>query len=90
MLEAHADRLDRLYRQQARVTFETVAGKRGPALAVSIALSEPGQNIRVLLEGKEVEYYLVRGGEPLRADPHEERVDRGVYLLLAELAAQVD
>jgi hypothetical protein len=88
MLEAHADRLDRLCRQQTGVTFETVAGAKGAALAVNIPLTEPGEAIRVLLEGKEVQYYLLRGGEPIVADPHEDRVDRGVYLLLAELAAQ--
>jgi len=88
MIEAHADRLDRLYRQQAGVTFEAVAGKRGPALAVNIPLTEPDESIRVLLEEKEVQYYLLRGGDTIVADPHEDRVDRGVYLLLAELAAQ--
>lgn len=88
MLEAHAERLDRLYRQQAGVTFAAAEGNRGPALAVTVPLTEPGSAIRVLLEGDEVRYYLLRGGELLVADPQEDRVDRGVYLLLAELAAQ--
>jgi proteasome lid subunit RPN8/RPN11 len=87
-IEAHADRLDRLYRQQAGIRFDMVTGKHGPALAVIVPLAGPEGAIRVLLEGKEVRYYLVRGGEVLAADAGEDRVDRGVYLLLAELADQ--
>jgi len=87
-IETHADRLDRLARQQAGVTFEVVAGPEGTALAVTVPLAEPGNAIRVLLEEKEVCYLLERGGEVLAADPHETRVDQGVYLLLAELASQ--
>lgn len=87
-IEAHADELDRLYRQQAGVTFEVTAGRHGPALAVHVPLAEPGGAVRVLVEGKEVFYYLQRGGEVLAADFHDDRLDRGVYLMLAELAAQ--
>jgi hypothetical protein len=42
----------------------------------------------VLLEDHEVRYFLTRGSDVLTPDFHEPRVDRGVYLLLAELAAQ--
>jgi proteasome lid subunit RPN8/RPN11 len=87
-IELHAERLDRLYRQQAGVVFDVAPGKHGPALAVHIALAEPGTELRVFLEGEEVRYYVVRDGELLAADPGESNVDRGVYLLLAELAAQ--
>jgi len=87
-LEAHAEPLDRLYRQQARVTFEVVAGQREPALAVDVSLAEPGNSVRVLLEGTDVRYFVRLEGELLAADSQESRADRGVYLLLAELAAQ--
>lgn len=90
ILEAHAERLERLFRQQAGISFSVVKGDKGPALALNVPLNEPDQALRVLLEGDEVFYYLLRGGEALAADPHESRVDRGVYLLLAELAAQQD
>jgi hypothetical protein len=33
-------------------------------------------------------YYVVRGGEVLEVQHHDEQVDRGVYLLLAELASR--
>jgi hypothetical protein len=88
VLEAHAEQIDRLMRQQAGVTFEVAEGKRGPALAVNLPLATPETALRVLLEGKQVQYYLIRDGEAFVADPREERIDRGVYLLLAELAAQ--
>jgi len=87
-IETHAERLDCLARQQTGVVFDVVSGERGTALSVRIPLAEANDAIRVLLNEKEVCYLLERGGEVLAADPHEPRVDRGVYLLLAELASQ--
>jgi hypothetical protein len=88
-LEAHADRLDRLYCQQAALKFEVVTEEKGHALAVSVPLAEPGAVLRVLLRGSDVRYYLLRNGDLLTPDADEPRVDRGVYLLLAELAGQL-
>jgi hypothetical protein len=87
LVEEHAERLDRLARQMARVKFDVVPGREGTALAVTVPLADPGQAVRILLEGKEVRYYLVREGELLAADLRETRVDQGLYLLLAELAS---
>lgn len=87
VLEAHAEQLERLQRQQAQVHFELIRVGDAPALAVDIGLSEPGQSLRVLLTEEKACYYLVRDGELLVADCGEERVDRAVYLLLADLAA---
>jgi proteasome lid subunit RPN8/RPN11 len=87
-IETHAEPLDRLCRQQARVTFQAMAGVCGPALAVNFALANPGEWLRLVLEDKEVRYYLVRDGDLLEVDVQEPQVDRGVYLVLAELAAQ--
>jgi hypothetical protein len=86
IVEAHADELDRLYRQQTGVQCDVVEGEEGPALAVTVVLAEPGSAIRVLLERKVVRYFVVRKGEQFTADPHTDCVDHGVYLLLAELA----
>jgi hypothetical protein len=88
-IEAHADRLDRLFRQQTRVKFEVVPGEKERALAVSLPLAEQGDVVRVLLEGTDVRYYVIRNGEAMSVDSPEARVDRGVYLLLAELAGQL-
>jgi len=87
-LEANAERLERLARQQTGVTFAVVPGRKGSALVVNIPLAEPGDAIRVLLEEKEVTYLLARGDDLVQADPHTGCVDQGVYLLLAELASQ--
>jgi hypothetical protein len=86
-IEEHAEPLDRLRRQQIGTRFEVVRGKQGPALALTMPLAEPQTALRVLLEGEQVHYYLLRNGEPLLAEPGTNRVDRGVYLLLAELAS---
>jgi hypothetical protein len=88
-LEAHAERIDRLYRQQAGMTFEVISDDWGPGLVMTMPLATPGDAVRVLVRRKEVRYYVLRGGELFEAHPPEDgHVDRGVYLLLAELAAQ--
>jgi hypothetical protein len=87
-IEYHAERVERLYCQQAGVRFEVVADPEPTALALNIPLAEPGQWIRVWLKGKEIRYFLVRGDDILAVDCQEPAVDRGVYLVLAELAAQ--
>jgi hypothetical protein len=87
-IENHAEQLDRLARQQVGLQFDLVEGCKGPALAVTVPLAEPGNAVRVVLEGKEVRYFVVRGGEYLLADGPDGCVDQGVYLLLAELASQ--
>jgi len=85
-VEFHAEALDRLCRQQADVTFAMVQGDYGPALAVRFPLVESGAALQLVLERKEAKYYLVRGDELVALSPPDERIDRGVYLLLAELA----
>ncbi|MDB5307786.1 MAG: hypothetical protein JWO38_1988 [Gemmataceae bacterium] len=87
-VEAFADRLDRLARQQTRVTFEITQGRDGPALAVTVGLAEPGRAVRVVLEGKEVRYYYEADGAAYQADLPDAPPDQGVYLLLAELAVR--
>src|SRR5262249_45611475 len=87
VVEAHAERLERLFKQQAGVTFEVSEAKNGTELVVSVPLSEPQHAVRVALTDKDVRFFLRRGEETLEADCPDERVDRGVYLLLAELAA---
>jgi proteasome lid subunit RPN8/RPN11 len=86
VIEAHAERLERLYRQQAGVTFGLADDGRG--LAVNVPLAEADASVRAVVKEKEVRYYLLRGGEVMAAEGGDDRVDRGIYLLLAELAAQ--
>lgn len=86
VIERHADQLARLRQQQIGLTFQLMESDAGLDLWVNIPLTEPGQSLRVLLNEEEVRYYLRREGELLAPNFTEERVDRGVYLLLAELA----
>jgi proteasome lid subunit RPN8/RPN11 len=87
-IETHAERLERICRQQTGVTFEPATDEGGAHLAVNVPLAEEGTSLRILLQNEKVRYFLRRGDEILTTDCDEERIDRGVYLLLAELAAQ--
>jgi hypothetical protein len=70
------------------VAFAVVNAGNRPALGVDIKLAAPGEKLRVVLQEDATSYYLVRGDELLAVNLDEERVDRGVYLVLAELAQQ--
>jgi hypothetical protein len=86
-VEAHAERLERVARQQARVRFEVADG---PALAVAVALADPAKAVRVVIgpDGKEVRYYYEADGRAFQVDLPDTPPDQGLYLLLAELAAR--
>jgi proteasome lid subunit RPN8/RPN11 len=86
-LEAHAGRLERLAQQLARVQFEIVQDGGAEVLCLTIPLAESNGAIRVWLEEDQVRYLLQRGDEVSVADCAESSVDRAVYLILAELAA---
>jgi proteasome lid subunit RPN8/RPN11 len=91
ILEAHAERLERLLRQQAGMHFEVLPGGGGgpPGLLCTLPLAGPGESLRILVREKEVRYFLIQGGELLEVEQNDSCIDRGVYLLLAELAAPV-
>jgi hypothetical protein len=55
---------------------------------VFLPLVEQGDALRVLIRPKEVRYYLLRQGDLLEVQHDDGPIDRSVYLLLAELAAQ--
>jgi proteasome lid subunit RPN8/RPN11 len=84
-LENHAGRLDRLARQLVGAQFDVVDGRAKPALAVTVPLPDGGRSVRVLMEGKEVRYLLVDSGGAMIADFRDDRVDHGVFVMLAEL-----
>jgi hypothetical protein len=86
-LEAHAERVERLLQQQAGVQIEVVTGKMGPALVLVVPLAGNASSLRVHLQDSEVRYFLQRDGEVSETSQRDDLVDRGVYLLLAELAA---
>jgi hypothetical protein len=87
-IERFGDQLERLFCQQAGATCNVVAGHHGPALSMTLPLSEPEQRVCVVMEANEVRYFLASGEDLSWIPMQEARVDRGVYLLLAELAAK--
>jgi len=89
ILEVHAERLERLFRQQAGMRFEVVPsnGAAPAGLLCTVPLAGAGESLRILVREKEVRYFLIRGGELLEVEQGDSCVDRGVYLLLAELAS---
>ncbi len=88
VLEAHAPRLERLFKQQVGLRFEVVDGPGGRGLVLLIPLAEPASALRVLVRQKDVRYYVVRGEEVFEVEHGHPCPDRGVYLLLAELAGE--
>ncbi len=84
-LENHAERLDRLVRQLTRAQFEVVDGINKPALSLTVPLPDPDRAIRVLMEGKDVRYLLMGPDGAMIADFRDDRVDHGVFVMLAEL-----
>jgi hypothetical protein len=87
-LEVHAERIERLYRQQAGVRFEVADDEWGPGLILTLPLAEGGNSVRVVVRNKGVRFYVEQGGQVLEVQHQDDLVDRGVYLLLAELAAR--
>jgi hypothetical protein len=88
IVEAHAERLERLFCQQAGMACDVAASAGSKALVVTVPLAEPNSAVRVLLRPKEVRYFVVRDGDVFAVDGPSEHIDQGVYLLMAELAAQ--
>jgi hypothetical protein len=84
-IEWHAERLNRLYSRLSRLRFEVVEEEKDATLHAVVPL-EKGASLRVILRGSDVEYCLVRKDQWLVSDTREPAVDRGVYLMLAELA----
>jgi len=88
VIEANAAPLNKLCRQFAKVHFEVIDEEPAKLLCVKIALAEPKQQLRLLLNECEARYYWDKGGELIAIDPHEPRPDRAAYLILAELASE--
>lgn len=85
VLEEHAERLERLFAQQARLECEVVdQGEK--ALMVSMPLAESGDRLRLLLTEEQAQYFVVLSGEAMTVNPQAANVEEGTYLLLAELA----
>ncbi len=63
-----------------------VSGIKTATLIVEMPLAEKGDLIRIELERDDVRYLVMHQGLLQTVDPEGDRVDRAVYLILAELA----
>jgi hypothetical protein len=52
-----------------------------------VPLAEGDKTIRVLMEGKEVRYLLLGPDGVMIADFRDDRVDHGLFVMLAELTS---
>jgi len=80
----HADALDGLCQQLARVAFEIVSNER--ALLVRVPMADTDESLRILLRQDEARFFLDRENELIAVDPQESQLDRAVFLVLAEWA----
>jgi hypothetical protein len=87
-LEENAERIDRLYRQQAGLQCKVIVQDSRPVLTVTVPLAEAGDKVVVMLGSEPPQYLVHRGADLFAVDPGTKNIDRGVYLLLAELAAR--
>jgi len=87
LFRSHAEPLDRLFVQQIGLRIEPCRLPDARGLLVSIPLAG-GRALRLLIAADRTRYLLERGGELEEINPDETNVERGVYLLLADLARQ--
>lgn len=88
ILERHADSLNRLWLQLAKMSFQVLERAGGAILVVDIGLAEPDALLRVILEKQAVRYLLLRNDEVMEVNPAEARLERAVFQILTELAGQ--
>ncbi len=83
-LEKHAEEMERLSQILSHVRFDIIQGAAQPALVLNLKLST-NSAVRVVMEGDIITYVVLNGEEARIAKVHEERLDRGLLFLLAEL-----
>ncbi|HEV8063141.1 MAG TPA: Mov34/MPN/PAD-1 family protein [Gemmataceae bacterium] len=86
-IECHAEALERICRQQARVTL--IAGNQdGMHLKVKVPLAEPGDAVEMELVREKAAFFVLLNGTTHAVDPKEQNIEKALYMILAELAAQ--
>jgi hypothetical protein len=86
-IERHAQALERICRQQARVTLGP-RDEEGSILKVRVPLLEPGDAVELELSGEKSAFFVLLDGTTHAVDPKEPKIDQALYLILAELAAK--
>ena len=70
---------------QAGLTCEVLTSEDGPRLLLTLPLT--GDRLLRVLLGRSVRYLLTSGDDVAELEAPDPRLDRAVYLLLAELTA---
>jgi proteasome lid subunit RPN8/RPN11 len=84
-IERHAAELERICRQQARVSVR-VGTRDDSDLKVTVPLAEPGDAIEIEILGERVVFFVKLSGESHLVEPREPGLETGLYLILGELA----
>jgi hypothetical protein len=85
-IETFAGPLERLCVQQASVSLQVMNGECEPGLLVRLKLADEDSGLHVVLRKPDAACYLQRGQALHSVAMASEPLDRGIYLLLADLA----
>lgn len=85
-LEVHACEIEKVLVQQSKATCSITKATSGHQLTLSIPLAGSACKILVFIFKDKVQYFYEKNEQLFAVDIHEDKVDRGVYLVLAELA----
>jgi len=85
-MEVHASEIDKVLAQQSKATCAITQAASGHQLTLSIPLAGTAGKILVFIFKDKVQYFFEKNEQLFAVDIQEDKVDRGVYLVLAELA----
>ncbi len=85
-MEIHAGEIEKVLAQQAKASCGITQGPKGHQLTISIPLAGTAGKILVFIFKDKVQYFFEKNEQLFEVDILEEKIDRGVYLVLAELA----
>ena len=85
-METHAGEIEKVLAQQTKATCGITQGAAGHQLTLSIPLAGSSGKIIVFIFKDKVQYFFEKNEQLFAVDIQEDKVDRGVYLVLAELS----
>ncbi len=85
-METHAGEIEKVLAQQSKATCGITQGAAGHQLTLSIPLAGSAGKIIVFIFKDKVQYFFEKNEQLFAVDIQEDKVDRGVYLVLAELS----
>ena len=85
-MEVHASEIEKVLAQQSKASCAITKSASGHQLTLSIPLAGSAGKILVFIFKDKVQYFFEKNEQLFAVDIQEDKVDRGVYLVLAELA----